>query len=438
MKHFSLSLLLLFAAGTIVIPASAQAPDSLSCAGRHRAAIVNSTHIIGVGGDVASTDSARALVAQFYLDQFRHFQDPEAPYFMFMSRNANLALGIGGTINVKARYDWNGSIPDEDFVPYEIPIPKDPSSRRKIQGSPSGTSLFLTLLGRQGRLGQFMGYVEGEFSGYKKVGFKLKKAYFTFSDWTVGYARSTFSDPGAEAPLIDGGGINGKVSHTTVLARYMHSFRSGWTIAASVEIPDFGATEIEGQTKKNSAYVPDIAAFGQYSHGDSHVRLAAIFRQLPYRNLLRGKNHSVSGWGVQLSTVLATSRRLTLFASANVGQGISSYSNDLSVDAYDLVDNPDAPGTLYAPTVWSLSAGAQFYWTRNLFSALTVSECRYMPRHRALPDAYKYGLYGAVNIFYNITDRLQAGLEYVVGKRKDFSHAHASADCLYAQLQFSF
>ena len=66
--------------------------------------------------------------------------------------------------------------------------------------------------------GDIIGYIQCDFSGPDNVGFKLKKAYVTISDWTVGYAATTFSDPAAEAPTIDGGGQNGKTAHTDLLA----------------------------------------------------------------------------------------------------------------------------------------------------------------------------------------------------------------------------
>jgi len=46
----------------------------------------------------AYVDSVRAVISNFYYDQFRHFQDPEAPYFMFLSKDASLAMGIGGAV----------------------------------------------------------------------------------------------------------------------------------------------------------------------------------------------------------------------------------------------------------------------------------------------------------------------------------------------------
>lgn len=440
-KHNLFAAALLFCTGAFAAPAEAVAEaggidtSSMSYKMQQRGDIINSVHV--VGNHTTANDSVNILLRQFYMDQFRHSREPELPYFMFMSRDASMALGIGGQIQVNGWYGWNGVVDDSDFHPYEIPVPQNPAEKRKLDASPGETGLFLTLLGNT-KVGKFMAYIEGGFSGYKDRGFKLKKAYVTFRDWTVGYAKSTFSDPGAESPVIDGAGQNGEMSHTTPLVRWLHSFKGGWKVAASVELPEFGIQTVDSLVKKQNVYVPDLAAFVQYGWGESHVRLAGIVRVLPYRDLLTGRNHSKVGWGLQLSTAIQPDKRLTLFGTVNAGQGISSYNNDMGVDSYDLVSDLGRPGVMYAPTIWSAAIGAQYYFAKNIYSALTLSEARNMASRQSLPSDYKYGLYGAVNVFWNITPRLQAGVEYLIGKRQDFSRRHAVADRVDAMFQFSF
>lgn len=440
MKTHILKIVVLLLAASAIFTAQAETAEEADTAQsyrlQHRQDMLKTVRVIGAS--TAGRDSVDLLLRQFYMDQFRHFQDPEAPSFMFMSRDATLALGMGAQVQVKGWYDWNGTIDDTDFHPYEIAVPKDDANKRNLGASPSGTSIFLTLLGNT-KAGRFMAYIEGGFSGYNNIDFKLKKAYVTFRDWTVGYAKSTFSDPAAEIPVIDGGGQNGKIGHTTTLVRWLHDFRKHWKVAVSVEMPSFGIQGVDSTVAKQNAYVPDVAAFLQFEHGrGSHLRLSGIMRVLTYRDLVNATNHSKMGWGVQLSSVTQVSRPLTLFAIANVGQGISSYSNDLGVAGYDLISDLDKRGEMYAPFTWSLALGAQYYFSKNVFSAITLSEARYMPSKRVLPTDYKYGLYGAVNMFWNITTRLQVGAEYIWGKRQNFNHRHACADRIDVLFQLSF
>lgn len=289
---------------------------------------------------------------------------------MFMSKDANLSFGVGGLIRMRGWFDWNGSIPANGFSIYSIPIPKDPTRRMHLAATPAGTSLFFTLLGRNKFFGNYMGYIECNFDGYKSVGFKLKKAYIQAGDWTAGYATSTFSDPAAQPYTIDGAGPNGKISKTNVLVRYLHTFKNNFSVGGSFEFPSSQADTDNILTKTCTDYIPDIAALAQYQWNDglSHVRLSGLLRSIPYRDLKENKNHSVIGWGLQLSSTFKLFSPLNIYAIASAGKGQASYTGDLSIGAYDLVARPEEPGKLYAPASVSLTFGAKYNFLDNLFA----------------------------------------------------------------------
>ena len=64
---------------------------------------LKNNHRITFIGDGATPhqDSVRVLLDRFYFDQFRHLQDPRAPYFMFMSKDSKFAMGIGGVVRMR-------------------------------------------------------------------------------------------------------------------------------------------------------------------------------------------------------------------------------------------------------------------------------------------------------------------------------------------------
>lgn len=398
------------------------------------------THIIGSGGVSFESDSIERLLDIFYYDQFRHFQDPRAPYFMFLSKNGNLAMGIGGQVKVRGYFDWNGSIPNSGFSPYLIPIPKDPAAMHNLAASASGTGLFFTLLGNNSKFGNYMAYFQADFSGYANRGFRIKKAYITINDWTAGYTTTTFEDTKAEPATVDGSGPNGINSRKNVLVRYMHSFKKKWTVAGSLEFPSQSITTEDNKTAPCNPYIPDLAAFGQYQWdgGDSHLRFSGLLRTLSYRDLLNSKNYNVIGWGLQLSTVIKAMPQWDIYGILSFGRGHSSYTTDLGNGDFDLIPDRDNEGKLYAPMAGGCVIGMQYFFTPKLFSNIAFSEQRYYPRHNPGNSMYKYGLYAVGNLFWDITPRFEVGFEYLYGKRKNFDGTHGSADRIMAMMMLSF
>ena len=66
------------------------------------------------------------------------------------------------------------------------------------------------------------------------------------------------------------------------------------------------------------------------------------------------------------------------------------------------------------------------------------SQTRYLPARDVSPGEYKYGLFGAVNVFWNLTPRMQLGAEFDLGTRRDFSGDSAWARRAGLMAQFSF
>ena len=88
MKHTSLLTL------TLLLPAVsyAQNADSIPSLEDHQ--LGHRLIYTGQNDNVqASDDSIRSMIDLFYIDQFRHFQDPRAPYFLFMSKNKKKDTG---------------------------------------------------------------------------------------------------------------------------------------------------------------------------------------------------------------------------------------------------------------------------------------------------------------------------------------------------------
>lgn len=400
-----------------------------------------STHVISIDGEKIDSVTQAQLINQFYTDQFRHFQDPRAPYFMFMSKSKRLAMGIGGVVRMRAWYDWGGAMPNSGFIPYNISIDKDPTRDHWYGTTPAGTALFFSVFGTDKSVGSYRVYIEANFNGYNSKGFQLKKAYATVEDWTIGYTNSSFEDPAAQPPTVDAQGPNAECGASNMLLRWMHTMKSRWSVALSAETPSNSIPILAGKYTGCSTFMPDIAGFVQYEWAaNNHLRLSGIVRGLEYRNLVVGANRKVAGWGTHLSTVFNPTRNTTVYGMALVGKGIGSLNNDLQCGQNDLIGLPDGSGRMTAPLSFGWYGAFQYHFSPSVFSTIIFSEERFLPKHQPVADnlTYKYGLYATANVFWYFAPRCMAGIEYNWGQRRDIDHRSGSANRVSMVAQFSF
>lgn len=390
-------------------------------------------------GEKAPSDSIADMIEMFYVDQFRSFQDPLSPCFMLMSKDARLAMGIGGMVRMRGWADYAGAVPANAFKPSLIPVPENPLYRKGFKGTPAGTGLFMRIIGRNVKGYNVQAYIFGQFSGYDNIDFKLKQAWVSINDWTIGYAPVTFSDVAAEPPMIDGGGANGATSTSAMLVRWLHDFGKHWQVAASLEVPQQSIATDNVSTANQTPWLPDLAGYGQIGFGhNQHVRLGAMMRILSYRDLISQTNHDILGWGLQLSGLVNILPNFTAFFTTNGGQGYQSHVADLVIGPYDLVADPKTDGKLYAPWTASANLGFKYYITQKWMASASAGQVRYFARNGVAGTEYKYGQYLNVNLYFNPTERVQAGIEWLIGDRHNFNHQEGVAHRIDFLFQFAF
>lgn len=392
-----------------------------------------------VGESAAGADSIARLVSSFYMDQYRHFQDPLAPYFLLMSKDAKLAMGVGGAVRMRVWEDIDGEIPANGFSPYLIPTTSNPMKRGGLGGTPGSTTIYMRIIGRNPIFGNIIGNIQGNFNG-QRYGFLLKKAYMQMMGFTIGLAPSTVSDPAAEAPTVDASGQNGLVGHSRMLIRWDKGFAAKrYDAAISLELP----TSRISTADKNAVALKDIWPMGvayiqrRLPHG-GHLRLTGMCKSMSYRNMIEAISVDTFGWMAQFSALYYPLTRLALYGIINTGVGYESDMGDLSSEPFDLIPTPEQSGHLYPPRAVGINLGAKYNFCHNLYGAIALGDSKFYPKDADGTATYKRGLYGAVNLFYEPTPRLQFGIEYVAGKRQNYNSTEGSAQRIDAVFQFVF
>ena len=379
-----------------------------------------------------------------------YFREPDVPRFLLTDTKGRFALGIGGYVQAVAEYDFGGIVKNVDFLPSSIPAPGTTAVKNQFQMDISTSTLFLKMVGRTKKLGDFILYTAGNFRG-DNYGFQLLHAYIQFLGFKAGYSYGNFMDMAAVPSTIDFAGPCGVAFYRSVQFAYTYSKLKNWEFTGAIELPVVDGTYgsysvLENASESAAQRMPDFTANVQYNWGpNSQIRAAAIVRSMTYdsfNSIGQISAKSEIGWGVQLSSVFMMGQKLQFFGQANYGKGISQYMNDLSCLDVDLVPDPDDPSKMQALPMMGWMAGLQYDFSSSVFASTTYSATRLYSANGwpvQNSDFYRYGQYFACNVFWNVTKDLQVGAEYLRGWRTGFlDNSTRHANRINAMVQYSF
>lgn len=259
---------------------------------------------------------------------------------------------------------------------------------------------------------------------------ELRQAFFSYGNWMAGQAWTTFQDLGALPETVDFvGSADGSVFGRQPQVRYT---RGPWQIAVENSQTVTGTPASATGTESNDTSTPDLIA--RYTHkGDfGHVSLAALGRQI------RTQDNSVSdtatGYGVSLSGKVKAVGDDDVRFMLTHGEGIGRYvalntANDAVLSAAGELD------------LIGLTAGYVTYrhvWSEGLRSNFQAAGFFADNPNSASPDATKQVHSGLVNLIYNVTPKLEVGIEALHAQRKVEGGAEGSMDRLQVMAKHSF
>lgn len=375
----------------------------------------------------------------------RGFQQAHNPQFIFATRNNSFALGIGGMVNLRTSFDFNGAMGNIDFIPYDIPMSKSYSTRQRVMMDASTSRLFMKAIINSPMLGRIVVFTDMDFRGGAEFSYipRLRSAYVQLKGFTVGRDVTTFCDLAAAPTTIDFQGPNAYNFAFNEMIRYEHSFlRRHLTVGIAAEMPVVNATYGEHFSAIYQR-VPDGIAYIEFAWGEnrsSHIRASGVIRDMYLHDNLRGKNTTQLGWGAQLSGHIDIGRWLDIYMNGVYGRGITPYIQDLAGAPYDFTFNPKNPQSVQTMPMWGWQAAAQINlapgrcWLTGGYSQVRLEK-----HNGYLTDGqYHEGDYIFGNAFCNITKNFTVALEYLHGSRKDMSGKKGSANRVSLMAQYNF
>lgn len=381
-------------------------------------------------------NEAPDVVEIFQTTQGSYYHNPRAPRFVLVDQEGKWGLGIGGYLQTKFEYDFGGSVDNVDFFP--TAIDRSGVSSSQYQMDMTNSTIFMKLVGRSSVFGDFYVYTSGNWRG-DGDNFRLQNMYINTDFMTLGYTTGAFMDIEACPVTVDYGGPCGMAFYRTTQLRLKYSTMWGLSMGLGIEAskPEGTNTEYSNITSQR---MPNIPIYMQYDfNSQSHIRLAGVVRNLSYRNNVTGDKHNKYAWGAQ-ATVLGTMGKLQLKGQFTMGKGIGSYINNISNVGVDLVPAAEEGRmTMLRSEAWYV--GLQYNVSSKFFTTATYSQTTLHSNSgysKAFPSAYRRGQYVVANMFYNVSNNMQLGLEYLHGWRSDFDGNKDGANRVNLAARYNF
>ena len=372
------------------------------------------------------------------------FQQVDKPQFIFTTKNNRFSFALGGFVQLRAGYDFEGISDNLDFIPYDIATVGNYDNRQQLLMDASTSRFFLKGVSNTGALGRVVIFMDADFRGGAPGSYtpRLRSAYVSLLGFTLGRDVTTFCDLSAAPTTIDFQGPNAYNFNFATMIRYEVSFaRDHMTFGIAAEMP-----QVSGSYNDNFApmrqRVPDFPAYLQYVWGadrSSHIRVSGVVRNMYLHNLRTGNNTSLLGWGAQFSGTIRACRWMRLFMNGVYGEGITPYIQDLTGSGLDFTPNPENASRIQTMPMWGWQAAAQFNLSQRLFVSGGYSVVNVEKENGFYAeDEYKQGQYIFGNIFYAVNSRCRIAAEYLYGTRKDMSNLEGHANRAQVMLQYNF
>jgi hypothetical protein len=334
---------------------------------------------------------------------------------------------------------------DDRFLTNSIPVGVPPTSGEARRTNISARASRLNIEFRTpGGAEEVRAFFEGDFAGSATTNaFRLRHAYAQYRGLIVGQTWSTFSDPWVDLEDLDFEGVSSENVIRQPQLRYWWTREKGARAAVAVETP---SASITGGQSVN--LMPDMIArvYKDLKYG-GHLQLAGVLRQI------RGESNVgivKSGWGAggSVSGVIKVPvKQLTdrIMYQLNGGTGIARYINDLNSQGGMDAAFDSTTGELKVIPALGWYVGYEHAWkewkslqTMNLRSTALWSWVAVHNYDFQRDDTYKRTNRFALNLVFSPSTRVDAGLEYIFGKRENKDGQSATANQFQLVMLFRF
>ena len=271
---------------------------------------------------------------------------------------------------------------------------------------------------------------------------RLRHAYFTFQNWTLGQTWSNFYDISSRPKIVDFEGPNSAALYRVPQVKFIYPLKNQ-ELSFSIENPIEQLTITEGlQVQKQ--LLPDVLTSWKMYWDDkqSFVKVATITRQLRYERPnddhakdLRPAN--LWAGGAMASAKIKTTKADQLKMQVVAGKGLARYIRGVRNLGYDAICKPGCY-ELESIGIYGGFVAYEHEWAPSWTSTFLLGAIDILQVNQFEAEDLDYSIYGSVNVFYEPNASLCFGLEYLYGEKHEVSgrSGHANRIQMAATMKF--
>jgi len=282
--------------------------------------------------------------------------------------------------------------------------------------------------------------------------FRLRHAYGELGQFLAGQTWSPFMDPDVFPNSIEYWGPSGMVFFRNVQLRWQPVHNENHQVMIALERPgasaDLGAVADRDilQGVKFRFPAPDLSGRVRYGGKRTYLQMAGMVRYIAWNDsaptALTNLTGHTFGWGAHVSSNIGVGAKDAFKWSVIYGHGVENYMNDAPVDiAPKLTTNIRRPITGDPLPVLGVVAFYDRYWSEKWSTSIGYSLVNITDVPLQLPDSFRRGQYGLVNLLYYPVKDMMVGGEFQWGRRENFRDGWSFNDYrvqLSARYNFSF
>ena len=347
-------------------------------------------------------------------------------------------LKIGGYVKADFVADFDGTLDPKQFLMRTIPVEGTP----EFGGDPyfdafaNETRFNLDVRSTDPDKLPARAFIEGDFfsSGNE---FRLRHAYITAGDWTIGQTWTTLSFLETLPYMIDFAAGDGLFGGRAAQIRYQRQVSDRFKLSVALEDLQFiGIQNANNLPGRATSQLPYLALRGDYHYDGGLLLFGAGIGQLHWDGGAEGPSDS------EVQFALLAGGRHSLgsraYASWNLSYGNGSGENILAFAGTDANAVLDANGVLDAFPSFSAMVGFGYDWTSRLSSNLNWAYGWLDTPDSRAPLALERGGTGHLNLIWQSRDNLSAGVEFMWGRTRAQNGSEGDAKRLQVMAKYEF